>query len=111
MDKVSVTIIWQKLARQKIQALIDYYTTEANERIAEKVAGRIVGKARLLIHSPQVGQREPILEGQPPEFRRLLEGRYKIIYYVEGETIYIADVWDTRRNPVALRESLLREMN
>lgn len=35
--------------------------------------------------------------------RRIIEGNYKIIYRVEGENIYITDIFDSRQNPDKMR--------
>lgn len=33
------------------------------------------------------------------EHRRIIEGHYKIIYRVEGQAIYITDIFDSRQDP------------
>ena len=41
------------------------------------------------------------------EYRSVVVHRNcKLVYYAEGDTLYIADVWDTRREPRAQADNL-----
>lgn len=52
---------------------------------------------------------EQLLDGEPEMFRSLVVlRRYKVIYYVTDETIYVADIWDCRQDPAILKESTTR---
>ena len=44
------------------------------------------------------------LEHLGKSHRRIIEGNYKIIYRVEGENIYITDIFDSRQNSDKMRE-------
>ena len=47
-----------------------------------------------------MGLVEPLLEGRNKVYRSLVIHKlYKLVYYVDEETIYIADLWDVRRDP------------
>jgi plasmid stabilization system protein ParE len=49
---------------------------------------------------PQMAAVEPVLINEPQIFRALVvRHNYKVIYYIEGDTIYIAAIWDCRQNP------------
>ena len=51
---------------------------------------------------PTLGKVEPLLEDRNKLYRSLvLTEQNKIIYFVESDTIYIVDFWDTRREPKA----------
>jgi plasmid stabilization system protein ParE len=79
------------------------FISHVNERAAVETYNAILDKAELLSSFPQIARIEPLLVGASKQFRALLVKKlYKVIYYIEGETIYIATVWDCRRNPVAL---------
>lgn len=45
---------------------------------------------------------EELLKHRKECFRSLVEGNYKIIYYVVNDTIYVATLWDCRQNPIRL---------
>lgn len=54
-----------------------------------------------------MGQIEEFLIERPQEFRYLISSNYKIIYYInmESERIIIANIFDTRQNPIKLNET------
>lgn len=46
---------------------------------------------------------EKLLRNRKHIYRSFVVHRhYKLIYYIEKDTVYIADLWDTRREPVRL---------
>ncbi|MFM8849004.1 MAG: hypothetical protein ACKOE5_01225, partial [Cytophagales bacterium] len=36
-------------------------------------------------------------------YRRLIMGYFKIVYYVDGESVYITSIFDTRQDPEKLK--------
>ena len=58
---------------------------------------------------PKIGFPEPLLKGAPHFYRsRHINKRYKLIYRYdeENDTVYIEDIWDTRRSP----ENLIKRL-
>ena len=53
---------------------------------------------------PLLGQREELLKDLSVEFRYLVEGNYKILYYTLPEKIVISLVFDCRQNPERMRD-------
>jgi plasmid stabilization system protein ParE len=105
MDRpVVMKVEWLESANRQILEIFDYYNSAANGRVAKKIVGKIVQRVRLLSRNPKGGQREWLLEDMPERFRRVIVGNYKIIYFTEGETVFISYVWDCRRNPSTLRK-------
>ncbi len=102
-------IEWLEPAKRRVGAIFDYHNSVAGERTARRIVQKLVKKTRILVRHPQAGQCEWLLEDQPEEFRRLVEGNYKIIYYTEGEIVKIADIWDCRRDPESLRERAIND--
>jgi len=79
------------------------FISNVNERAAAETYNAILDKVELLKSFPQIARIEPLLAGFQKQFRALLVKKlYKVIYYIEGETIYIATVWDCRQNPQTL---------
>ncbi|MBK6266386.1 type II toxin-antitoxin system RelE/ParE family toxin [Marivirga sp. S37H4] len=68
-----------------------------------KIKNRLIGKAKTLSKSPHKGQYEPYLSKLKQGHRRLIEGNFKIIYRVEGNTIYIVDFFDSRDDPKKMK--------
>lgn len=64
-------------------------------------------KLSLLADNPAIGSIEPSLENTGYEYRRLvIKPYFKVIYIVEGDNIYLTDIWDTRRDPSILTKEL-----
>jgi len=58
-----------------------------------------VQKTTSLSKQPRKGQRELLLADRHKEYRYIVEGNYKIIYWVDLATVHIAAVFDSRQNP------------
>ncbi len=47
-----------------------------------------------------MGPKELLLQDKKRDFRSVVISKQnKLVYYVEGDTLYIAALWDTRREP------------
>ncbi len=68
-----------------------------------EIRTQILDKADTLLLQPNQGQEEPYLAHLKLKHRRLVEGNYKIIYRITGETIYITDIFDTRQEPSRMK--------
>ena len=53
---------------------------------------------------PLLGQREELLKDLSVEFRYLVEGNYKILYYTLPEKVVISLVFDCRQNSEKMRD-------
>ena len=54
----------------------------------------------LLEQNPHLGKEEPELKAYKRNYRSFVEHRnHKIIYYIEKDTINIADIWPNSQNP------------
>ncbi|GHT02119.1 hypothetical protein AGMMS49525_05060 [Bacteroidia bacterium] len=61
--------------------------------------------AERLVEQPDMAFREPLLKERSKVFRSLIVRKiYKIVYYNENNTVYIADIWDSRQDPNSLRD-------
>lgn len=73
-----------------------------NDKLLE-IRNQILDKADSLLLQPYQGQEEPYLAHLNLEHRRLVDGNYKIIYRIVGETIYITDIFDSRQEPLKMK--------
>jgi plasmid stabilization system protein ParE len=71
------------------------------EKVSE-IKTQLLDKAESLALNPYKGQKEEYLDHLGKEHRRLIED-FKIIYLIEGETIYITDFFDTRQDPEEMK--------
>ena len=93
-------VIWDDDASEKLVNALEYGRNTFGERIMKKFYTRILDYEKLLQSNPGMGKKEPLLEKEPEGYRSLVvHPNYKLVYYVDGDTIYIVDLWDTRREP------------
>lgn len=96
---MDLKVLWTDTASGQLEDIFDYYKVKANLTVARKLVKGIVQKTASLSKRPRRGQREDLLADRAKEYRYLIEGNYKIIYWLEETAIYIAAVFDTRQNP------------
>ena len=70
----------------------------------KKIVKGIIKEPSKLITTPLAGQEEELLKHRKIQYRYIIYNNYKVIYSVEKEKglIKIADVFDTRQNPIKL---------
>ena len=93
---MDLKVLWTNTASQQLEDVFDYYKVTANLTIARKIVKAIVKKSASLSKQQKKSQREPPLAGKKKEYRYLVEGNYKIVYWVDELTVHIATVFDTR---------------
>ena len=64
-------------------------------------------KAETLKKFPFIGQKETMLFSRKNRYRRLIIRFFKIVYFIEGENIFIVAFFDTRQDPEKLRSEFL----
>lgn len=96
---MAVTIVWTDEAAYDLQNIFDYYNMEAGLQVAEKMVINIIEATFQLTSQPNIGQKEPLLKERIFDYRYLVKGNYKIIYWTDDTILYIASVFDCRQNP------------
>jgi len=94
-------IQWSQTALKDLDQVLQFYLELASFEVAQKVAGKIVSKVKILESYPELGVVEEFGAILPFEYRSLIEGEFKIIYRIisKDNLILIARVFDTRRDP------------
>ncbi len=64
---------------------------------------RLFNKGDSLANNPRIGQYETELVHLGKGHRRVIEGHFKIVYFIEIDTIYITDFFDTRQDPSKMK--------
>jgi toxin ParE1/3/4 len=85
-------------AKMRLKAIHDYYKENVSLKIADKIKSGIISKLKHIQEFPYAGQEEGYLKKMGLGHRRMVEGNYKIIYRINDETIYITDIFDSRRD-------------
>jgi len=87
-----------------LEDIFNYYKNKASKRVARKLVKQIIDRTIQLEQNPKSGPKEPLLSDRKFEYRYLVEGNYKIIYWIEDNYIKIATVFDCRQNPIKMKD-------
>lgn len=100
-------ILWSEFAENQLDEIYHYYQRKAGKRIAAKLVTGIIEATQALMETPYLGQEEELLKEREIKYRYFVYRNYKIIYSVddENEWIKIADVFDTRQNPIKIQRA------
>jgi len=100
-------IYWSEWAENQLDEIYDFYQKKASQSIATKLVTGIIEATQVLVETPNAGQEEELLKERGTKYRYLVYRNYKIIYSVDqkNEWIKIADVFDTRQNPIKIVRS------
>jgi plasmid stabilization system protein ParE len=78
-----------------------------NERAAVAIHNEIIDEIERLTIYPQIAPIEPTLAESVLAYRALVVRRvYKVIYRIDGQKIYVVDIWDCRQNPESLKRGV-----
>lgn len=96
---------WKKKAEAELAKAAIYCSQQFGKRIAEKFIDTVDKQVKRLSQYPELGFPEPLLAERSREYRSLMiNEHFKSVYYYDKpkDTIYIIDLWDTRREPQSL---------
>ena len=100
---------WQKRAERELYRYLVKGFLEFGETTANKFAARVGYISKDLEKFPETGYPEPLLRDKKKLYRAYhINRRFKIIYYyaASSDTVHIADIWDTRREPSRLAKRI-----
>ena len=94
-------IIFLPSAKRRLRMAHAYIETEQSTEKAEAFWDGLMEKALTLMDDadPNIGQQEPNLEHLGLGHRYLLFQKFKIVYRVVGDAVYITDIFHTRQDP------------
>jgi toxin ParE1/3/4 len=96
-------LIYTEQALDSLEEALEFIAPKVTQEKLLEIRDRILDKADTLLLQPNQGQKEPYLEHLELDYRRIIESHYKIIYRVIGESIYITDIFDSRKDPEKMK--------
>ena len=104
---MGLTIYWTAFSKKELQNIFSYYQEKVNIRVATEIIEGIVNETDILEKNPYIGQIEESLRDRTKEFRYLIHGNYKIIYWInlDKNQIEIWDVFDCRQEPLKIKRT------
>lgn len=101
-------IIWSRLAKETLAAIIEYVENNFSSAIALKIYNKINNHIDSLAFFPQIGVKDFSLSTDKMEIRYLVNTPNIIHYAIIQNTIIIISVFDTRRSPDTINK-IVRE--
>jgi plasmid stabilization system protein ParE len=96
-------LVYTEQSLANLQECLDFFPREVPAEKINEIRDGILAKADKLLDNPFMGQQEEYLDHLGKGHRRIIEGNYKIIYRVQGENIYITDIFDSRQGPSKMK--------
>jgi len=101
-----MNLLFAPEALEDMENIYRYYA-EYNEIYAVELYNHIIEEAELLQIFPYKAQREPLLLEYPEEYRSLIVWHsYKLVYFLENETVNVVAIFDCRQNPRKLKKHI-----
>ena len=101
-------VIWSEQARDELRHTSDYILKEFGKKSRQNFMQEIRHVATLLETNPNIGSVELLLENAPVLYRSIVVNHLnKLVYYIHKENVEIVALWDTRREPKSLQNSIL----
>ena len=100
-------IIWSDFAETQLDQIFEYYVEKASLRVAKNIIEKIILEPNKILSHPEITQVEEFLLDREKKYRYLICDNYKIIYTIDSKQklIMIADVFDTRQNPIKIKRT------
>lgn len=98
---------WAPRALRAWEDTVRYIFREFGRKAAERFEQDILLWEKRIAVNPELAHQEPLLKNRAKFYRGLIVSKHsKLIFYVEAEVVYIADLWDMRREPSHLSRHL-----
>lgn len=100
-------LVWTERALGHLEKIYAaHLSLTYSERAASLLYNHILDESERLTIFPLLGIAESRLCNADREYRSLVvrKGRFKLIYFVDGDNIVIAAVWNCRMNPDSISD-------
>lgn len=93
-------IHWYKRAAAQLHQIEEYILRDFGERTRKEFMDDVEQTIQSLSDMPTLGKIDPLFSHRKETYRSIIVRRLnKVVYYVKDDTLYIAAIWDTRREP------------
>lgn len=93
-------IVWQTPAKEGRRQVSAYIRRQFGIDRVKQFRQDVDQTAKMIMRHPNIGPIDPLFNGRPKTYHSvIINGLSKMVYYIDGETIYIVAFWDTRREP------------
>lgn len=105
---MGIEIFWLGFAEAKLKDIYDYYSLNANKKVARKLISGVVTTTLKIENNPKIGPLEVRLSHRSERFRFLIFKHYKIIYFINEDfkRAEIVHVFDIRQDPIKINQEI-----
>ena len=98
---------WLADALNDLDEVISYCAEQYGQDVALRFYECIEQNTVRLSQNPRLGPLEPLLSHLSAEYRYVVEGHYKEIYFIKSDVVYIAALWDCRQEPAMMERKVI----
>jgi toxin ParE1/3/4 len=95
-------IVWSENAELQIKLISELYKFQASKRTAKNFVKEIISSTLILKKFPELGAPQEVMPSRSFDYRYILSGHYKLVYFISNQFIVIATIFDTRQDPEKL---------
>lgn len=99
---MELKVLWTDRAKNDLKDIFIFYSEVVSKKIANSITKSIVRRSLDLKLNPFLGVTDEYLIHKTKCYRSIIEGNYKIVYFVDKDSVNIATVFDCRQNPIKL---------
>lgn len=92
-------LVMTESAWRSLDQAIYVLSVRWDDRVVDRIVAEIWEHIDIVLQYPLGGQLEEDLAELGRQHRRMVCGHFKIIYFVEGEDLYVTDIFDSRQDP------------
>lgn len=98
-----MVIKWSPLAIDSLRNIYEFYLSQIGQEKAYEIISELRNETRYLLIFPEIGSTE-MIDNVDYGYRYIVKRHCKIYYTIHSEYIRIAFIWDTRRDPLLLKQ-------
>ena len=93
-------VVWDPKAKEARTQVANYIRREFGARRKTRFLQEVRQATQQLKRSPGIGRIDPLFSDRTKTYRSvIINGLNKLVYFTEGDILYIAGFWDTRMQP------------
>ncbi len=90
-------VVWDPKAKEARTQVANYIRWQFGAKRKIRFLQEVRDMTQLLKRSPGIGQIDPLFTDRARTYRSvIINGLNKLVYFTEGDILYIAGFWDTR---------------
>jgi plasmid stabilization system protein ParE len=99
-------ICWDEVALSALRKIFSYLKKNVSASIAIKFRNDVFAAVEKLIENPEYFPFDRLLLENPPRYRSIPVGGYKVVYEFYQDTIFVLLIYHSKQNPATVRKNM-----